>query len=700
MNAQKLAQEVVARYKAELNEYATHAENVAKHLRGPVQAVTLFVLRDDGDEEEKLSAAEMAIPPPTNEKDDAQEEKKSAAADWRDYLSKSDSSEDLPDLNQVNMEAYAALGRRTKARLEAFLAGVSLSVTSALGNNSAPVSEVAMNDQRGNNDSVRSSISLDAGLAGFTQGLGLRTPEKLRSSARSLYSKAAEKAAAAKASKEKAVFRRKAPTRSISSQASSTGRLQQISSSNLATRLELYIRSLCRVKAQGQDCVVAAEPPRALKARARAVVDAFVDTVDTVHQQDRILTRLIKVLTQELLAVEVLSERLCKLIRQLVSDYIQSVSFASLAFLSSPETSAEQRLTPKILRFLRYVQSNWRESVADCELERMLSLVIDSEMRYTFKNIEFRSIGHLLEVCQGFRQELRNIEISPDMRIDEPDVTNSDAVRQAIRDLQREIITVNGNILPPVKSRQELISLLSQTLNSRTLTTAPLKSRRKSKRGSSSRNLKDTPDQDYSSSGYDASEASASEREQETAQPGSRVRRDSRRSFRLSTIDFFTKRLLLAASRTGTGGDAYFVVRDLFGGEDVEVVPSEKIHHFGRMGMMSGPATIEITVRLASVTIKCHGSFDVYPKSMVRNCEPLIQVHTTTSETISIHEVRATDSNSEDAIIKDDCADDDSDSEHSSVMVVQERKTERTGWRTLTVRPALYEKYEEFSTPS
>jgi hypothetical protein len=92
--------------------------------------------------------------------------------------------------------------------------------------------------------------------------------------------------------------------------------------------------------------------------------------------------------------------------------------------------------------------------------------------------------------------------------------------------------------------------------------------------------------------------------------------RNQRQTFQLSTVDIMTRRLLVASSRTGMGGDAYFIVRDLFGGDDVEVVPSREqvvVAHGGRP--RSG--SIEIVVRLSSVTIKCHASFDVYPKSSV-----------------------------------------------------------------------------------
>jgi hypothetical protein len=143
--------------------------------------------------------------------------------------------------------------------------------------------------------------------------------------------------------------------------------------------------------------------------------------------------------------------------------------------------------------------------------------------------------------------------------------------------------------------------------------------------------------------------------------------------FKLSTVDLLTKRILIATSRTGTGGDAYFVVRDLFGGEDVEVVPSQQ---YAYMAMIH-PPTIDLIVRLASVTIKCHGSFDVYPKSLVGDCEPLIQIHTTTTESIGLQEVRGDDG-----------------------MVLQERPIDSKGQRTLSVRPALYEKISVWHTPS
>lgn len=116
---------------------------------------------------------------------------------------------------------------------------------------------------------------------------------------------------------------------------------------------------------------------------------------------------------------------------------------------------------------------------------------------------------------------------------------------------------------------------------------------------------------------------------------------------------------------------------------------------------MVRPGTIDILVRLASVTIKCHQSFDIYPSSLVGEVEPLIQFHTTTTESISLREVRAKDSANGEATPDDHTAQEEGkDQETSSLMVVQEQQTDRTGWRVISIRPAMYEKIETWNTPS
>lgn len=131
----------------------------------------------------------------------------------------------------------------------------------------------------------------------------------------------------------------------------------------------------------------------------------------------------------------------------------------------------------------------------------------------------------------------------------------------------------------------------------------------------------------------------------------------------------------------------------------MEAVPSNTLPMQDRMVR---PGTIDILVRLASVTIKCHQSFDIYPRTLVGECEPLIQFHTTTTETINLQEIRTADS-------QDNFFTKDGEYAHGeapgspkmkSLLVVQEQMTTKTGWRTISVRPALYEKVEVWSTPS
>ena len=627
-NPRTLAQDAVGSYLSHVDEYAPHAENVRMFLRGPVVALTQSILNESAvaKNDEKVTVA---------------------GANWRDYL---ESGKNNFRPLEEDPRGYEALPPRTKARLEAFLLGVSLALASEdskLRPESTPRS--------------KAPSLIEQGLSGFVVAPMLqRRPTSARSA-------------------------------SVSS-TSSIVKQPQLSENDLVTRLELYLRSVHRAKALGQECTVSVEPMRAIKARAHAIVQAFIESVSNVQQQSAVLTRLLTTLTKEVLAVEALSGDLTKIIHRMVLEYEHKTSFASLAFLSSPEKAADRNLTPMVLSFLRHLRCNWENLEADCDIELMLRKTLDAEMRHTFKTVEFRSIGHLLEVCQSFRAELQRIEFPPTAN---SIMCEEHAVQQALRDLKREIITINGQVLPPVTSRAELIQLLSQTLNSKTLATNHRRSRKGRRRHRTRRGDSQAAQAAQSiayTSESDGISFLSSDDEGTTDNSAPQSSGDRRRNFRLSTVDFLTKRLLLAGSRTGTGGDAYLVVRDLFGGEDVEVVPSAL-----PLPGQTRRETIEIIIRLASVTIRCHGSFDVYPRALVGTCEPLIQVHTTTQETISLQEVRAADSGED----EENGDHEDSDVDGSKMkMVVKELVTEKTGWRTLSVRPALYEKIEVWNTPS
>lgn len=670
MDIRLQAQLAASWYFTQLDPYSPNHENIQQYLRAPLIALTAqaFVA--------KKEIGANSVPGAKVEENGrflkAQDFEK---VQWEKNDTQQDESNGL-------RHVYDNLSRRTKIRMEAVLASCALAV---------PI-EAVQTSPAGENSEPSDLVSLQEGLSGLS---GFVPKQAHRH----------EKTAV--------------PMRSITARTKSVQKHPQIQEDDLVMRLDIYMRTVQRVVNLKEDCVIAMEPPRIIKARAFIITNAFVATTGTIRNLRHVLTRLLNCLTMETLAVEVLSEDVTKVIRRIVSEYEHGTSFASLAFLSTPEVSAGSLLTPLSVRYLRYLQNNWEQLVRNCDLERMLKRAIDPELRKTFKEMEFRSIGHLLEICNEHRAKLQDIQLSPNTCALAENINSlihsKDALRQALRDLQREVITVNGHVLPPVRSKKGLLKLLNQTLNSKTVTVAEkLKLSFKNEKSAAPKSdTSETPktpaeagtqkkgqrepkndDSDYlfsseADSGMSDAHDDSSHSENKSSE-AQRSRGVRRRNFHVSTIDLLTRRLLIAASRTGNGGDAYFIIRDLFGGEDVEVIPVAVPPPHGRK---LHPGTIDILVRLASVTIKCHQSFDVYPKSWVGECEPLVQFHTTTTETIPLQEVRSPGE-------PDVARNTDELSTDTSLLMLQERTTTNAGWRTISVRPAAYEKIAVWGTPS
>jgi hypothetical protein len=746
--SRKLAETASALYQQRCDVCLSHRENVWLHLSDIVASFTVVILcpkpsTSTSTDTSGLPPESTPLPVDVNN-------------ELREIRNLVDTDETLSYL-MASPDSVALLSRRDRARLDAFLSGVELSV-SANASYSRPV---ASPDTRADtppsvNKSVDDphveasggSLSLAEGLAGFLISNGSDSASQPKQSPKRpdnealrlesvprLSSKIAPILESVKASSQKLLgsfstvstvvtpapgLRRKG-SMEPANKPPLFRQYRQISADDLTRRLEIYFRSLYRLMVQksdalATDCVVASESVGSLKARTAALINAFVDTVGAIHQQSPVLTRLLESLTSELLAVDVLAEVCLKAIRRLVSEYQHRTSFASLAFLSSPENAAHDLLTPMVMQYLLFLKQSFVAWESECELERSLRQTLDGEMRRVFKTTEFRSIGHLLEVCQNYRHELQRIEFPDSFAALRASSTKSCtsgadpvALRQAVRDLQRETITVNGQLLPPARNRRELVHLLAQTLNARVL--AAKLSPRPTFKGSKRTSRKLVGDESDMSS-----EAGAADRFNSASQSGSILHSlidsdssepsgldgsptASRRKtadhsgssgyFHESTVDFLIQRLLLASGRTDQSGDAYLVVRDLFGGDDVDVIPSRFLPRHGRA---TRPGTIEILVRLASVTIKVHSSFDVYPSSLVGECEPLIQLHTTTTEVIGLHEVRHSDvASAKGTDEAEQCNGDGFDEEEERVLVLLERQTEHTGRRILCIRPALYE---------
>lgn len=325
----------------------------------------------------------------------------------------------------------------------------------------------------------------------------------------------------------------------------------------------------------------------------------------------------------------------------------------------------------------------------------MLSQSLPTDLRTTFKTVEFRSINHLYDVCRSFGDELEYISL-PSLPDDNANFetsgtcssSESKAIRQALKDLKRETITVNGDVLPSVNSVKELVKLLTRTINARTNSMpCPLLT-------SEIVVLKD---------GYTSEESSLCSSEDicqlgDSAAdtiPESGIVNGPRHTLEKRTIDKLIYRLLFAAGRTGIGGDAYFVVRDLFGGDDVIVVPSNSQPKYATSRHCVAEAaagTIEIIVRLASITIKCHSCYYVYPRSVFdscASCDPLITLHTVTTEIISLQNVRTRD-----AIIAGgdyNNLETNNLEEQDNVLMLKEKITSMTGKRILSVIPVHQE---------
>lgn len=138
--------------------------------------------------------------------------------------------------------------------------------------------------------------------------------------------------------------------------------------------------------------------------------------------------------------------------------------------------------------------------------------------------------------------------------------------------------------------------------------------------------------------------------------------------------------------------------RDLFGGEGAEIVPST-VSPMGPYIDGKVSPTIELNVRLTCIIIRCHSTFNVYPKPYTGECEALIQLHTTTTETIQLQEVRV-DDNGNEILSTYNTPHQENQRSKPTKLMLKEKKTESSGRRVLSIKPARYERVENWHTPS
>jgi len=87
----------------------------------------------------------------------------------------------------------------------------------------------------------------------------------------------------------------------------------------------------------------------------------------------------------------------------------------------------------------------------------------------------------------------------------------------------------------------------------------------------------------------------------------------------------------------------------------------------------------------------------------VRECKPLIQLYTTSTDIIQLHGVRADPTSGGGGNDDSDVGREGKDGGRDNVptvLVLKEKMTETTGQRIVSIRPALYELVDELKTPS
>uniref|UniRef100_A0A7S1BB63 Uncharacterized protein n=1 Tax=Corethron hystrix TaxID=216773 RepID=A0A7S1BB63_9STRA len=385
-------------------------------------------------------------------------------------------------------------------------------------------------------------------------------------------------------------------------------------------------------------------------------------------------------------------------IKKIIRDYEHSSSFASLTFLHSPHQAAETHLRPLFLAFRAFLFDDAQDHFRSAGIETMLVRSIDPDLRRAMHNVEFTSLEHLLRVCKALKAPLETIELRRTVKGDngKTDVEEEQEeedfhlltgkMDQALRDLQREVIWINGQPWSPGGTYEEIFAGLTDELT----------------RGVSGK-TKTNPNHDAQE---DEKENQNIEQQQHSNGEGAW---EMKMEWDMITMERLVQRLVLAASRTGVGGDAYFVIRDLFGGEGVVVAaaqsPSPDVAFVP--GTVFGPAvpsrwtrggfpTIEIDIEFTSLVIRCHSSFDILSEDGVDECgrpldmrsEPLVQLHTTTTEHILLQQYRKNvNGSSETAKVEKE-----GDGAVVFETVLQERRCKDSGTRTLSIRPALYVK--------
>mmetsp|Transcript_1634 Transcript_1634/g.2075 ORF Transcript_1634/g.2075 Transcript_1634/m.2075 type:complete len:659 (+) Transcript_1634:104-2080(+) len=426
--------------------------------------------------------------------------------------------------------------------------------------------------------------------------------------------------------------------------------LAQISEEDLKQRLECYISALWATANAATQCelnkeIYKGDPigsakaekegaaallmanERADSARLQATITSFVNVClaqaalvpnMTLLQNIRprnLLTPLVESLCMEVLGVPDVDANTKEKISVLVIGYEKQHSFFQTA-----DSNARRVLAPLLAELLQWLRRNEDSLVANSATEGMLA-VIPEDLRYQLKNQVYYSAEHFLEVFNTLRPRLEKLPIPLHPLLED---TTMDAA-QAMKDMHRERLTLNGPEVPSTDVPILLFDIIHELLNAQLLkeniepesstTTATNEEGKESTEGVMDTGTVKPPlvatATNGATSGGDAMNA----------------RHDMPHS---CLTDHLVMRTINAASRTASGGDAFFIVQDLYGGDGVLV----------KQSAVTAPP-IEIIVDMNGVTVRSQDSYEIYHEQEVTEAEdaiPLMIMSTAMIENIPLPE--------------------------------------------------------------
>lgn len=346
--------------------------------------------------------------------------------------------------------------------------------------------------------------------------------------------------------------------------------IPQISEADLLYRLEYFTLTLREAAkgAKGSDILV---DPHRCEGLVKGYCANVVDSTPLSNIAQKILPPILHTMACDILGVQLLSPEVRTVVRKIVSDFE-----GRQRMWLSPVQCAERFLRPLVLEFASWLRQNADVLVHASTTEALLRCV-DKNVRYRLKNQVYMSAEHFMQVFKSMQYMLTDIKL--------PALGDSGASfdpGQTMKDINRERFDLAGS--GESSSPIECVELLRQKLTMAMKKAAAPPPTPKKKPVHHSLVRAATTPTDRLDRGMNVvqisvtDDCSSSENSDEEALgPLGTSRDDPLHPYPgAEYVDHCVWRGLHAASRTASGGDSFFIVQDLFGGDLVLIKASRK----------------------------------------------------------------------------------------------------------------------------